>query len=58
MQDNEANRFSARASRYARLGANAGALAARMGVEPGHRRARAADAQALAARLSVRSRGR
>jgi len=30
MQDDEANRFSARASRYARLGANAGALAARM----------------------------
>ena len=31
-QDNEANRLSARATRYARLGVNAGALAARVGV--------------------------
>ncbi len=30
MQDNEANRFSARAARYARVGANVGALAARI----------------------------
>ena len=30
--DDEANRFSARASRYARLGANAGAFAARVGA--------------------------
>ena len=30
--DNEANRFSARASRYAKLGVNAGAFAARVGV--------------------------
>jgi predicted unusual protein kinase regulating ubiquinone biosynthesis (AarF/ABC1/UbiB family) len=30
--DNEANRLSARATRYARLGVNAGALAARVGV--------------------------
>jgi len=30
--DNEANRFSARASRYARLGVNAGAFAARLGA--------------------------
>jgi predicted unusual protein kinase regulating ubiquinone biosynthesis (AarF/ABC1/UbiB family) len=30
MQDEEANRFSARAARYARVGANVGALAARM----------------------------
>jgi predicted unusual protein kinase regulating ubiquinone biosynthesis (AarF/ABC1/UbiB family) len=30
MPDDEANRFSARAARYARVGANAGALAARM----------------------------
>jgi predicted unusual protein kinase regulating ubiquinone biosynthesis (AarF/ABC1/UbiB family) len=30
MQDDEANRFSARAARYARVGANVGALAARM----------------------------
>ena len=30
--DNEANRFSARASRYARLGVNAGAFAARVGA--------------------------
>ncbi len=31
-RDEEANRFSARASRYARLGVNAGAFAARVGV--------------------------
>ncbi len=30
MQDDEANRFSARAARYARVGANVGALAARV----------------------------
>ncbi|HYC26227.1 MAG TPA: AarF/ABC1/UbiB kinase family protein [Roseiarcus sp.] len=30
MRDNEANRFSARAARYARVGANVGALAARL----------------------------
>ena len=30
MTDNEANRFSARAARYARVGANAGGVAARM----------------------------
>jgi len=51
MQDDEANRFSARASRYARLGVNAGAFAARMasnrvmGGEP------AGNAQALARAL-------
>jgi len=32
MRDDEANRFSARASRYAKLGVNAGTLAARVGV--------------------------
>ncbi len=32
MQDHEANRFSARAARYAKFGVNAGALAARVGV--------------------------
>ena len=32
MQDEEANRFSARASRYARLGVEAGAFAARVGA--------------------------
>ena len=50
MQDEEANRFSARASRYARLGVSAGAFAARMAS----RRvtgARGGDAQALASAL-------
>ena len=32
MTDDEANRFSARAARYARVGANVGGVAARMGV--------------------------
>ena len=30
--DSEANRFSARASRYARVGANVGGVAARMAI--------------------------
>ena len=50
MQDDEANRFSARASRYARLGANAGALAARMASNR-VTGARGGDAQALARAL-------
>jgi predicted unusual protein kinase regulating ubiquinone biosynthesis (AarF/ABC1/UbiB family) len=50
MSDDEANRFSARATRYARLGASAGGLAARMAS----RRVlggRGGDAQALASAL-------
>ena len=50
MPDDEANRFSARASRYARLGANAGALAARMASNR-VTGARDGDAQALARAL-------
>jgi predicted unusual protein kinase regulating ubiquinone biosynthesis (AarF/ABC1/UbiB family) len=52
MQDDEANRFSARAARYARVGVNVGALAARMasnrliGAEGGR-----GQAQALAGAL-------
>jgi predicted unusual protein kinase regulating ubiquinone biosynthesis (AarF/ABC1/UbiB family) len=50
MQDNEANRFSARASRYARLGASASAFAARMASNR-VLGARGGDAQALASAL-------
>jgi predicted unusual protein kinase regulating ubiquinone biosynthesis (AarF/ABC1/UbiB family) len=50
-RDDEANRLSARASRYARLGVNAGALAARMGVNRLTGGARDADAKALAKAL-------
>jgi predicted unusual protein kinase regulating ubiquinone biosynthesis (AarF/ABC1/UbiB family) len=50
MSDDEANRFSARASRYARLGASAGGLAARMASNR-VMGARAGDAQALARAL-------
>ena len=50
MQDDEANRFSARACRYARLGVNAGALAARM-ASSRVTGARGGDAQALAQAL-------
>jgi predicted unusual protein kinase regulating ubiquinone biosynthesis (AarF/ABC1/UbiB family) len=50
MQDEEANRFSARASRYARLGASAGAFAARMASNR-VMGAREGDAQALARSL-------
>jgi predicted unusual protein kinase regulating ubiquinone biosynthesis (AarF/ABC1/UbiB family) len=50
MQDEEANRFSARASRYARLGASAGAFAARMASNR-MMGAREGDAQALARSL-------
>jgi predicted unusual protein kinase regulating ubiquinone biosynthesis (AarF/ABC1/UbiB family) len=50
MKDNEANRFSARASRYARLGASAGAFAARMASNR-VMGARGGDAQALARSL-------
>ena len=50
MPDEEANRFSARASRYARLGASAGAFAARMASNR-ITGARGDDAQALARSL-------
>ncbi|MGH6796889.1 MAG: AarF/UbiB family protein, partial [Roseiarcus sp.] len=46
--DNEANRLSARATRYARLGVSAGALAARVGVNRLRGGAREVDAKALA----------
>jgi predicted unusual protein kinase regulating ubiquinone biosynthesis (AarF/ABC1/UbiB family) len=49
--DNEANRLSARATRYARLGVNAGALAARVGVNRLRGGGRATDAKALATAL-------
>ena len=50
-RDDEANRLSARASRYARLGVNAGALAARMGVNRLRGGGRETDAKALASLL-------
>ena len=46
-RDDEANRFSARASRYAKFGANAGALAARIGANRLRRGDAAADARAF-----------
>ena len=46
--DDEANRLSARATRYARLGVNAGALAARVGVNRLRGGGREMDAKALA----------
>jgi predicted unusual protein kinase regulating ubiquinone biosynthesis (AarF/ABC1/UbiB family) len=49
--DDEANRLSARATRYARLGVNAGALAARVGVNRLRGANREADAKALASAL-------
>jgi len=49
--DSEANRLSARATRYARLGVNAGALAARVGVNRLRGGTREADAKALASAL-------
>ena len=49
--DDEANRLSARASRYARLGVNAGALAARVGVNRLRGGGRDSDAKALASVL-------
>jgi len=49
--DNEADRLSARATRYARLGVNAGALAARVGVNRLRGGTREADAKALASAL-------
>jgi predicted unusual protein kinase regulating ubiquinone biosynthesis (AarF/ABC1/UbiB family) len=49
--DDEANRLSARATRYARLGVNAGALAARVGVNRLRGGGREADAKALASAL-------
>src|ERR1700680_2977562 len=50
-QDNEANRLTARATRYARLGVNAGALAARLGVNRLRGGGRETDAKALALAL-------
>jgi predicted unusual protein kinase regulating ubiquinone biosynthesis (AarF/ABC1/UbiB family) len=50
MHDEEANRFSARASRYARLGVSAGAFAARMASNR-VTGARGGDAEALASAL-------
>ena len=49
--DSEANRLSARATRYARLGVNAGAFAARVGVNRLRGGGRATDAKALASAL-------
>ena len=58
MSDNEQNRFTARAARYARVGANVGGVAARMGVQAGVQRLTGrsgagtnANAAALAAAL-------
>ena len=53
MTDDEANRFSARAARYARVGANVGGVAARMGVRrlTGGDKGGSANAAALAAAL-------
>lgn len=53
MTDDEANRFSARAARYARVGANVGGVAARMGVRrlAGRTDGGSANAAALAAAL-------
>jgi predicted unusual protein kinase regulating ubiquinone biosynthesis (AarF/ABC1/UbiB family) len=51
MRDDEANRFSARAARYARVGANVGALAARMASDRLTGRAGRSQAQALAEAL-------
>ena len=50
-RDDEANRLSARASRYARLGVNAGTLAARVGVNRLTGGGRVSDARALASAL-------
>ena len=50
-EDNEANRLSARAQRYARLGVNAGAFAARVGVNRLTGGGRDTDARALASAL-------
>ena len=50
-RDDEANRLSARATRYARLGVNAGALAARVGVNRLRGGGRDVDAKALASAL-------
>jgi len=50
-RDDEANRLSARASRYARLGVNAGALVARLGVNRLRGGGRESDAKALASAL-------
>ena len=50
-RDDEANRLSARASRYARLGVNAGAFAARVGVNRLRGGGRESDAKALLRRF-------
>ncbi len=52
-QDDEANRFSARARRYANLGVNAGALAARVGARRLMGGERANDARALTEALGT-----
>jgi predicted unusual protein kinase regulating ubiquinone biosynthesis (AarF/ABC1/UbiB family) len=52
-RDSEANRLSARATRYARLGVNAGALAARVGVNRLRGGTREANAKALASALGL-----
>jgi hypothetical protein len=46
-QDDEANRFTARARRYANLGVSAGALAARVGARRLIGGSQASDARAL-----------
>ncbi len=51
IRDDEANRLSARASRYARLGVSAGAFAARLGVNRLQGGGRESDAKALASAL-------
>ena len=52
-EDNEANRLSARAQRYARLGVNAGAFAARVGVNRLRGGGRDDDARAFASALGT-----
>jgi predicted unusual protein kinase regulating ubiquinone biosynthesis (AarF/ABC1/UbiB family) len=52
-EDNEANRLSARATRYARLGVNAGAFAARVGVNRLRGGGRDDDARAFASALGT-----
>ncbi len=53
VHDDEANRFSARATRYARLGVNAGAFAARVGVNRLAGGARQDDAKAFTEALGA-----
>ena len=53
MRDDEANRFSARASRYAKLGVNAGALAAKFGASRMMGGGRTDDARAFGEALGA-----